>query len=193
MIRTSFPLALALLLFSCGTTAPSRFYLVSSPAAASQAPTESTGPLIALEIVDVPAYLERDPIATRTSSHELSVADFDRWAEPIEEALRRVIAETFESKGANLVFPGGEREAALFLRLELTALDGVLGGDLELRARWSVRRGSETPLLAGRIRRTESTGGDASYAAWAAATSRAFQGLAQDLVQRCMPQDAATP
>ncbi|MBK9388067.1 MAG: membrane integrity-associated transporter subunit PqiC [Planctomycetes bacterium] len=193
MIRTSLLLSFALLLFSCGTTEPSRFYLVSSPASATQEPTASNGPLIALEIVDIPAHLERDPITTRTSSHELSIAEFDRWAEPLEDALRRVIAETFEARGARVAFPGDERDAVLRLKLELAALDGVLGGELELRARWSAHRSGETELQAGRIRRTESTGGDASYAAWAAATSRAFQGLAQDLVQRCMMGDAATP
>jgi uncharacterized lipoprotein YmbA len=193
MIRTSLPLALALLLFSCGTTAPSRFYLVSSPAAIADAPAAPSGPLIALEIVNVPAHLERDLIATRTSSHELELAEFDRWAEPLEDALRRVVAETFEARGARIAFPGDERAAALHLKLELAALDGVLGSELELRARWSVRGASEEPPRGGLVRRTESTGGDESYAAWVAATSRAFQGLAQDLVQRCMTSDQAAP
>lgn len=169
-------------LLSCGTSSPARFYLVSSPEAASK-PSPSTGPLVALEIVEVPAHLQRDPIATRTSPHELQVSEFDRWAEPLADALRRVIAETFEAQGARLAFPGDERDADLVLRIELVALDGVLGETLELRARWSALAKGSEELRSGRVVRTESTNGDASHSAWAEATSRSFQGLALELLE----------
>jgi uncharacterized lipoprotein YmbA len=176
-----FALLAGLLLGACGTTAPSRFYLVSSPPTAAE-PAPSTGPLVAIEIVDVPAYLGRDPIATQLSSHELLFAEFDRWAEPLADALRRVIAETFEARGAQIALRGEERDAAFLVRVELVALDGVLGQQLELRARWNVRTtGQEGAASMHRSVRTEAASGESEYAAWATAASLALQALAREI------------
>ena len=137
-----------------------------------------------VEEADLHTFFEyqRDPIATRTSAHRLEYAEFDRWAEPLRDALRRVIADSVEAREAAVVVTGEESDAFYFVRVEVVALDGVLGESLELRARWrvalserarEVQRERGVPEIAlatltHRYVRTEKVTGEAPYEAWAA-------------------------
>ncbi|WP_305042236.1 PqiC family protein, partial [Geoalkalibacter sp.] len=40
-----------------------------------------------------PAYLDRPQLVTRRSAHEMQMADFSRWAEPLNENFARTLAE----------------------------------------------------------------------------------------------------
>ena len=52
-------------------------------------------PALALVIlpVSIPDFLKRSNIVLRKSADELAVSDFDRWAEPVENGIARVVAE----------------------------------------------------------------------------------------------------
>jgi len=80
---------------------PTRLFLLTSigETAARAAPAEDAAPAdaakgwIGLGPVTVPAYLERPEIVRRASEHELAPARSDRWAEPLDRAVLRVLAQ----------------------------------------------------------------------------------------------------
>jgi uncharacterized lipoprotein YmbA len=85
-------LALALSGCSFGKSPPSHFYVLN---AQEDAPPQPADHALVLRIthIGLPRYLDRFEIVTRSGSNELKLADFHRWAEPLEEGIARVLAE----------------------------------------------------------------------------------------------------
>ena len=77
------------------TSTPSRFYVLSSLSASETiAATAATqGPVIGVGPITLPKYLDRPQIVTRAGSNQLALAEFDRWAEPLQDNVARVLAE----------------------------------------------------------------------------------------------------
>ncbi len=74
-----------------GTSRPTNFFMLS-PIIDSQA-VSPQGEQISVLVgpVSVPAYLDRDQIISRQSGAEITVFDFDHWAEPLSNNLKRVL------------------------------------------------------------------------------------------------------
>jgi uncharacterized lipoprotein YmbA len=78
---------------------PTRFYVLTVPSA----PPERAGGgefkrwRVGLRPVEVPAYLRSRAMVVRTGTNEIHFADFDRWAEPLDQGISRVIKETLSS------------------------------------------------------------------------------------------------
>jgi uncharacterized lipoprotein YmbA len=78
------------------TTPPARFYVLSAlpgGEAASPVAAAERGLAIGIGPVTFPKYLDRPQIVTSTSPYALNMAEFDRWAEPLESNFVRVLAE----------------------------------------------------------------------------------------------------
>jgi uncharacterized lipoprotein YmbA len=78
---------------------PTRFYVLTVPAAASAGVTDGDAGLlkVGLRLVEVPAYLRTRFMVVRTGANEIHFADFDRWAEPLDQGIGRVMKETLGS------------------------------------------------------------------------------------------------
>ena len=94
---------LSVVLAGCVGTNPSqpaRFYMLSptndtkTPAQANIGEGRIT---IGIGPVEIPEYLNRAQIVTRVSPTELKLAEFDRWAEPLNNNFSRVLAENLTS------------------------------------------------------------------------------------------------
>ena len=51
------------------------------------------GPVIGVGPITVPKYLDRPQIVTRSGRNQLALGEFDRWAEPLQDNVLRVLAE----------------------------------------------------------------------------------------------------
>ena len=69
---------------------PSRFYALSSVADAQVASISDAE--IMIGPFEIPGYLDRGQIVTRGKGSEIEIADFDRWAEPLQTQIQRVVA-----------------------------------------------------------------------------------------------------
>lgn len=168
-----------LLLSGCaGSSAATRFYLLSPPAGGSAraVPAGSAVPAgpgtpqarVAVGPVSVASYLDRPQIVTREGDGvRLGLAEFDRWAEPLAESLPRVLAEDVSrSLGGEhvLVFPGVKADDAdIRVAVDVTRLDGSLGGTVMLDAWWALLDRSGATLRRGRMVERRPAGDD--YAA----------------------------
>jgi len=94
---------LALALGGClslGKTQATRFYVLTplTDSATITPPPEAPskarmGVVVGLAPVKIPRYLDRPQIVTRISANELSLAEFEQWAEPLPDRIRDVLAE----------------------------------------------------------------------------------------------------
>jgi uncharacterized lipoprotein YmbA len=128
-----------------GTQQTTRFYLLY-PLSSLGTGIEATlpGPCVAIGVgpVKLPEYLNRPQIVTRSSPGELQVAEFARWAEPLEENFTRVLAENLSMllPASRTVEYPWERSMRIDyqVRVDIIYFDGQPGGDVHLRTRWTL-------------------------------------------------------
>ena len=78
---------------------PTRFYVLTvPPALTARFPDGEFKKLrIGLKPVELPAYLRSKSLVVRTGTNEIHFAEFDRWAEPLDQGIGRVMKETLGS------------------------------------------------------------------------------------------------
>jgi uncharacterized lipoprotein YmbA len=126
-----------------GKSAPARFYILSALADAPM-PRENGNAWDSLNIgigpVSIAAYLDRNQIVTRKGPSVLELAEFDRWAEPLDQSIKGVLLENLStllgSKRITLVPEEDHTHLDCQVVVRITGLDGVLGQRATLNARW---------------------------------------------------------
>ena len=81
-------LALPLAVASCGTTPASKYYLLSADV--TEFPTDSS-PSLGVGPVEIPEYLNRNSLIYNREGNRLHIASFERWAEPLDSSVERVV------------------------------------------------------------------------------------------------------
>ena len=85
----------SILLTACGTTQPSRYYLLRSiPQTTIEKPVIQDKAKVHIGVgpITVPKYLDRSPIVKRSAGTEVIIDDMHRWAEPLADNISRVVA-----------------------------------------------------------------------------------------------------
>ncbi len=133
-----------IILSGCGgRSAPSRYYILSAlkeggPPGVGHESDLSVG----IGPVKIPGYLNRPQIVTRGGQNELLVADFERWGGSLPENIASVIAENLSPllpETRVYPYPWIPNLAMDYsVTVDITRLDGSLGGDVILEARWVV-------------------------------------------------------
>jgi uncharacterized lipoprotein YmbA len=80
----------------CGNSEPSRYYILTPMASshtAQAAISDDPELTVGIDPIELPQYLDRAQIVTRTTRNELDFAEFDRWAEPLGDNFGRVLLE----------------------------------------------------------------------------------------------------
>ena len=176
-------LGLALgLLAACGATPQERFYTLSA-AAAAPAGAMPAAAAIFVGPVAVPDAVDRLPMVLTTGPNQVEIADLHRWAEPLEAAIPRVVAENLrrELGAANVAWSrhasGGtyaQRVAIEVQRFESSVADGAT-----LDAIWTVTPAKGAARTGRSVIREPASSADP--AGIAAAHSRALARLAADI------------
>lgn len=95
MKKALYLITILFLLSSCfgGRTKRSNFYNIVSIENNDIKITSKTSPIIGVELVSIPGYLDRPEIITiKGNDTELEISDFNRWAEPLSNSIQRVIS-----------------------------------------------------------------------------------------------------
>jgi uncharacterized lipoprotein YmbA len=137
--RTAVPVLAALMLFAaCGSTPPTRFYTLSDTTP-QVAPPTGVGS-IAINSVTIPGEIDRPEIVRLLGSDRLSISGLDRWAAPLDEIIRRVLADDIARRVPAPV-PGREHSVSVDIR-EFYG-DGAC--DVTLRAVWRLKPAGGQP------------------------------------------------
>ncbi len=141
--------AVGLFVFGClgssPTQAPRLFVLDATAPAASGTKRDVS---IGVGPVTLPKRLDRPQILTRITDHEVELAEFDQWAEPLDRSFARAVAENISRSIPTdrvAVYPWN-RGADIDWRIEIsvTRFEREADGGVTLAARWRVIRGDDS-------------------------------------------------
>jgi hypothetical protein len=174
---------------------PSRFYTLdpmdTRQAAAYDVPSGMTQDLrIGIVPVNIPEYLRKPQIVTRTGSSEISLAEFDRWAGSLNEDIGRVLAENLSlllKTDKVLNFPWRRTvELDYIIEMQVSRLEGSLGGDVEFVVRWAIFDAANNNVLNVATSRIKQPVQGNSYGDLVAAQSQALAVFSQQLAETIM-------
>lgn len=167
-----------------GSSARSRFYMPVALVAPGDAPPQAKagGIRVGIGPIRLAEYLDRPQIVTRGDGVQVQLAEFERWAEPLEDSVARVIAKNVSRLMDDrplAVFPwNSSADPAFQVRGEILRLDGELGGDAVLEAWFSIV-GSSRKGDSRKVAYREPAGPD--YASLVQAESRLLERLSRDI------------
>jgi uncharacterized lipoprotein YmbA len=142
--------------------------------------------IIGIGPVKMAAYLKRPQIITRVDDNEVRLADFARWAEPLEDGIPKVLAENVS------VFLGTEKVLTAPWRMDLdiayqvlvnvTRFDAQFDGDAVLTVRWGVVNGQRESLFTRMSTYRKPVIGQ-SYGAVVAAENQVLEDFSRDVAE----------
>jgi uncharacterized lipoprotein YmbA len=186
---TSAVLAALVALAGCADSQPTRFYTLSALENAPGGTSRAALPDLTVGIgpVTLPPYLDRPQLVTRAGGNRMVLADFDSWAEPLQDVFARVLAENLALLlGTDDVLMLPQRRLVNLdyqVEVDVTRFDVDASGEAVLDARWWVLdEDGEKQLRSGRSTISEPAAvGD--YTSAAAALSRALGAMSEEIAQ----------
>jgi len=176
--------AMVLALVCCiGTSRPARFYTLEPLQVPDGSGATSTHATLAVGPIDLPDYVARPQIVTRTGSNELVISEFDRWGGTLDDQIAGSLVAVLQDRLAPrqiAVIPWSSSmrsgDTVYALAVGISRFDGVLGQSVVLKARWELRvrsNGKEELLGVKEASVTEPVTGQ-DYGALVAAMQRAL-------------------
>lgn len=176
----------ALLLSACVTlnSPNSQLYTLSSSSEnASAAPQQGASglPVLVVGPVELPDYLRRPQIVTREGQNRIKIAEFDRWAAPLNEQVERVLAENLASRVPDMVVVNYREQRfkpSYRLTVTLERFERQDMKQVELAGRWTVANAESGEVVLTRRDRFSVPLEGSDYEATVAAQSKALSELA---------------
>jgi hypothetical protein len=172
-------------LAGCGSSPPSHYYVLDpAPNPAAVDPAGGFGRTVALGAVRLPGALDRPQIARRIGPNQLEYAETDRWAGPLDEMVRRVLAADLRpllTAGMTLVSDDSSAPADVTVAVDVTRFDADKAGEVTLAATWQTLGRNAKVLGAPRAVNIVEPARGSDAAAVAATMSRAVAKLAANI------------
>jgi uncharacterized protein len=182
---------MSLALMGCfGTSRPSRFYTLEPLQVADDPGSTTPEVTLAVGPVELPDYVDRPQIVTRSGTNELVIAEFERWGGSLEKQISSSLVATLRDRLAprriavvpwrSAILSSGTPDR---VTVSISRFDGVLGHSVVLQARWELCRqsgGKEESLGVKEASVTEQIDGP-EYDALVAAMERALVRLGQQM------------
>jgi len=173
-------IALAVALTGC-STAPARFYSLSSTATADGTP--SSNATVMVGPVTIPASVDQPEFVVQVAPNQVKVDEFNRWVAPLSDAIARAVA-------GNLVVLLGSQQVATAqlanftpdyrVTIDVQRFESIQGNAAVVEAVWTARKTASAETRTGRTVAREPVQGQ-GFDALAAAHSRAIAKLSADI------------
>jgi len=177
----------AVVLAACvGTPAPKEQYFTLSSPNPGVAPPASDSPSIYVGPVTVPEAVDRPSMVLRTSPNQVDVSDDYRWAEPLRNAIPRMIGDVLSRElGTSRVLTNRSASATavdIRVAIEIQRFDSSLTDGATIDAVWSVKDVANGKMRNGRsvVHEALASSGPAGIAA---AASRALERVGHEIAQ----------
>ena len=174
--------AMLAVMAGCATSPPPRFYRLTAEAAQAAATSSRAVIVGPFQFAD---YLDRPQIVTRSGANAVTVADFERWAEPLDANFQGVVADNVSRLlGSDRVL---EFPAQAIMKPErrvtgrVSQLDVDASGLAVLQVQWGVLEGDGASAQPARRSRYEATAADKTYDAKVAALNAAVAKFSEDV------------
>jgi len=172
----------------CRSSPPAKFYTLTS--LSDEIPTQQVpaarGHLsVGIDPVQIPDYLDRPQIVTRSGMNELKLAEYDRWAGSLGENITAVITENLSLLlSTDSVFPypwNSSTPVDYRARINIVRLESIAGDHVELKAIWTVSSGRENKEVLTKASLFTEPWSGRGYEAMAAAMSRVLENLCREI------------
>jgi uncharacterized lipoprotein YmbA len=163
------------------STAPAKFYSLSSTSAADGTPPTAVAVMVGP--VTIPASVDQPEFVVQVAANRVQVDEFNRWVAPLGDAIARTVA------GDLVVLLGSPDVASNQLAnfvpdyrvtIDVQKFESVPGSAATLEAVWTVRKTVGGEIRSGRTVAREPVQGQ-SYDALAAAHSQALAQMSTDI------------
>ena len=197
--RLLLTLIVAFSLVSCGTTPPSKYYLLSpTPTAATQVSDQAENNIrIGLGPIEFPAYLNRNQIIVMTSANTLRTVEYHRWAEPLESNFARVLMQNLSASlpGADVGnypwFDGKKTDVQVLI--EILRFDVDSDNQARLNLRWELVDQQKNMLSPPQRREYIKAAENDKYETLVRAMSECVADFSEDLATSIKQADTTTP
>jgi len=168
----------------CASTGPAKFYTLSSAVNSQERQAASN---LSMEVgpVEIPDYLDRPHLVTRTGRNELMISDFHKWAGSLKDDITRVLAEDLSAQLSTdnvYIYPWAPSPPVNYhVRIKVNRFEGTPGEQVALKAYWSIYGERETDLLMKNSSHFYEETGERNYNALVAAMSRALEKLSREI------------
>jgi len=189
--RLAMALSLLTLISVCGClgrSQPTRFYLlrpITSLPAEQTAAGKVEGMHIGVGPLTLPEYVDRPQIVTLVGPHELDLADFDQWSEPLKESVPRTLGENLSALLSTqhiYLYPWtGSTPLDYQIEVQVTRFDAIRGGDAVLNTRWTILAGNSKEILLRKNSVITQEAGGIGYEALVAAESQLLEKLSREI------------
>jgi len=186
--RISVACVFVLTFLGCGSTKPSHFYLLRalSPASVSGlSETKQSSLSLGLGPISFPKYLDRPQIVTQASQHELHLAEFHKWAEPLKDNVTTVLHENLSellSTERIVRYPWNRSNLPDFqLSLDVIQFDGTKNQEAVLKVRWTLVKEDGATIFHQKTSQYVEVPRGPSYEDLVAAMSRILASFSQEI------------
>ena len=170
-------------LMGCGSSPRPRLYRIEPVHQAEDGSTESNV-TIAVGPIRLPEHLKRKEILYRNEPYRLTAAEFERWAEPLDDSIASALTENLSALVSTGLFvdhrwaAGRDVDYTVHVQVITFALDP--DGDVRLNAAWMIA--SDTGISVGLQKESyRAPRSSADVVATVAAMSQAVGELSQDI------------
>jgi len=180
---------------SCSALAPradpSSYYILGALTEADFAADKNTAGIkanfsVGLGPIELPGYLDRQQIATRTSTNRLSYSENDRWAAPLSESFSRVLAQNMShllNPARVIQFPWQSHDAPDYqVKIEVLQFEAGSNQEALLTANWTVIDRNKK-LLVGQRSQLNRRAGSLSTEDFVKASSETVGELSREIVK----------
>jgi uncharacterized protein len=158
----------AILMTGCAATEPEpTYYLLANSRSGATRSHSPSAVNVYVRRIQMPAYIAKPGLITVRGGVEVSYADTDLWAEPLDQGFSRTVAEDLSHNSRVRAFgfiPAVvPPDHAYDVWIRLDRFEGTDNGRVILRARWWVSTAGSPDSIGGRtteIRRTGWRPGD---------------------------------
>ena len=147
--------------------------------------------VIALDRVEIAPYLDEQGIVLETAAGQIDTATHNRWAEPLDFAIRRYlqvsISQDMSQNIASIIEPSSKTRTRIDVYVH--QLHGSVTGTVKIVAEWQIRETeSGNVIAAGQYANNETIAGD-GYGEIVMAHSRLLDQLASSIASELQIAD----
>ena len=172
------------------TSAPTRFYMLK-PIAGSEIKLKFAErdqyTIVGIGPINFPAYLDRPQFIIRESQNRFKLAEFDNWAEPLQNNFERVFLENLNillnEVPVAVVRWGGSLKIDYQVRMTIIRLESDQKGKVSLDAGWIILGDDGRKLILAKVSSYGEQSKSEDYEEIVAAQSRAVEALSKEIAE----------
>jgi len=187
MMRLIVIMLISTLCVSCNSEKVTWYVLTSNKPMQHRTQTKPAKVVLGMDKITVPVYLRNDKITTRVNNNTLEEAEFHRWAEPVADNIKRVLAVNIHNQiqHVDVIHQPWAFDTKVSERLKIAVLrfDTDENSTSHLVVTWSIYNADESKLLFRQTKSYQHSFEGTEYTYIVAAMSKNVNMFSQDVIR----------